>query len=697
MPRKSGAKPPSNFGKGLVTEFTALSFPQDACTETFNCVFSKTGSTERRPGLKVETGGTETSLATTSTAAYVEYNWTGVAGSGSKSFLVQQHGRYLRFFDTSDNMIPSANIESFTVDLNSYRPGSPTIDPATEPCAFDQGDGKLFVVNRGIDPIYVTYTASSNTIAVTAIAVQERDFYGAPETGWDDDERYTGNVAALIAADSNHLYNLYNQGWFISLKIVATSANAPLLLWDAGRADLPSNSDTPWLYLNTLGAITDVFNVGVVGSRGPGSVKASKGHFLLDVFTQSRTGTMSTWDATYALTVTGDRTDDKERFQAVAFFAGRVWYAGAVSSDLNTKIFFSRIVETVDHYGQAYQENDPTSQTLTDLLPSDGGVIRIPEIDQIIKMYSFRTTLLIFATNGVWAISGSTGTGFKANDYVVKKLSSLGTHSRLSFMDFKGTPVWWGDDGVMSVKYDPNYDSFTVENLTFSSIWSFFQAIPKENRKYAKGAYDARNEIGYWIYRNGDIDSTTRYTYDSVLVMNGFSGAFYPWTVESTEKLIRGMLYVQQADGGGTPIVKITTTDPINATTEYLTYGECSSLTYLDWAVDNYTSYFITGAAVDGDAQRFFQANYIWVYLEPTANSSCFMQGLYDFANAEASGKWSTVQQIYNSSMTLRNLNHRRLKVRGKGKALQLKFTSEEGKPFFIAGWSVWETQNADI
>jgi hypothetical protein len=42
-------------------------------------------------------------------------------------------------------------------------------------------------------------------------------------------------------------------------------------------------------------------------------------------------------------------------------------------------------------------------------------------------------------------------------------------------------------------------------------------------------------------------------------------------------------------------------------------------------------------------------------------------------------------------------MRFRRLKVRGKGRALQLRFESETGKPFTIVGWAYKGSANADV
>jgi hypothetical protein len=43
------------------------------------------------------------------------------------------------------------------------------------------------------------------------------------------------------------------------------------------------------------------------------------------------------------------------------------------------------------------------------------------------------------------------------------------------------------------------------------------------------------------------------------------------------------------------------------------------------------------------------------------------------------------------------DIKYNRLKVRGEGLALQYKVYSEEGQPFSIVGWSVYETGNASV
>ena len=119
------------------------------------------------------------------------------------------------------------------------------------------------------------------------------------------------------------------------------------------------------------------------------------------------------------------------------WFQGRVFYAGVDASQQATgdaqyytwteNIYFSQIITPGDNteFGYCYEINDPTSETLFDLLPSDGGVINIQGSGSIYKLFPVVNGLLVFAANGIWFITGSQGIGFTATVYTVTKLSGV--------------------------------------------------------------------------------------------------------------------------------------------------------------------------------------------------------------------------------------------------------------------------------
>lgn len=851
MPRQQTAKAQNKFIRGLITETTALSFPEDACTETFNCVFDETGRVTRRLGFDLEDGWTLGSAVSTETnEVFTEFVWKGAASTGDKSFLVQQQGSTLRFYEMSENTTIGANVHSGTISLDSHLATNSSRDPAEFPCQYATGLGYLLVANQACEPLYITYSIDTDSFAATEVEVRHRDTVGLDDT-LTVNQRLTETVATLATNNPQHYYNILNQGW---------SLTDALTQWDAARTDVPSNADYVALFRSSA---TDSFDNTRVTSQSPGNRPAAKGHFILTAWdpdretalsdagftatlsssevmigrnvgtvihnafsdsvaarafdgttnvsrsgcadsitgssmyigktfttplraskviayganddgfddTMNAAGTVVTlygkqgtaptngtdgtslgsvsftdtsnesagrtatssdtstfWDHIWInVTIPGTRvfvaevqlftvSDEAdavytiERPKCVEFFAGRAFWAGIETTTRGGNIYFSQIAEKADQFGKCYQKNDPTAEDFTDLLPDDGGIIRIPEIASVTRLFAYQNSLLVFATNGVWQISGSSGAAFLATDYVVKRLSDISCTSPHSFVAVRGIPVWWAEDGMFTVKFDANYGSFEVTSLTDQTIQSFILDIPHVNRQYVKGCYDVDGDVVYWLFNDTeDLEQSDYYKYNNVLCMNSLSGAFYPWTVDNDYFSIRGLFYAADPVGSSHHQTKFTTTlDATPGSTEYIVFTLPVSTTYTDWSryaeytnnpvyEEDYTSYFITGYMIEGAPIKFLQSTYAFVYFEQEDDASCYVQGLWDWTNSGDSGKWSTSQQAYNNFSEHRVTNHRRLKIRGKGKALQLKFYSETGKPFTIIGWILRNSVNADV
>ncbi len=839
MPRQSGVSVQNNFVKGLVTEATALSFPENACISTDNIVFDPTGRVKPRLGFDYESSYVSSSYSTANQDNYSSFVWNAVAGDGNISFLVQQMGSTLRFFDISNDTNISANHHATEINIASFLATNSDHLPQYYECQFASGNGNLFVTNPACDPFYVTYDVATNDFTTTEITLLERDFEGLDD-GIPVTERPTDTLAGLETSNPNHYYNLLNQGW--------GGPDDALSQWDTARSDLPSNTDYVGL---SRASTTDAFDNSIITSKvdTPSNRPAPKGHFIIEVASKNRQEVLE--DAGYTFNTTSDSfsmvsastgtiftnftiltsrafddnleqgedecarknsstsaymgknfgsspktiakvrlyptndagngfvdnnnypvvitlygknslpangtdgtnlgsvsvpafTNDPvtinsndttttyqyiwcnlvpnasddillaemqmfsgtlgfERPSCVEFYAGRVFYGGIATSALSNNIYFSQIIENVSQYGYCYQANDPTSEDFPDLLPDDGGFIKIPEMGTLKKLFSYQNALLAFATNGIWLISGSSGASFKADDYVVKKISSIGMNSPQSLCSIKGLPAWWGEDGIYTVTFDPNYDSFTPTSLTLTVIDSFYESIPLANKKYAKCVYDETAKIAYWVY-NDDADlNSDKYKYNSVLCLDGKSKAWYTWSI-SAGPIVRTVSYVKPADRSSDGKLKFLINPSFDGTvafTSTYTFADVLDTNYVDWASTTspvyYETGFTTGYRIDGQTQRFFQPLYVFVFLEAQDNASCFMQGVFDYTTSSAEGKWSTKQQIYNENLTNRGVNFRKLKVRGKGRALQLMFEGEPGKPFTIIGWSIAETASTGV
>ena len=94
----------NNFVGGLKTEFTGLNFPENACTDTSNCVFSLIGDVTRRGGIDFEEDNVLQPINTASVAIN-SYRWRNAGGDGTTEILVEQVGSTINFFKSSSPFI----------------------------------------------------------------------------------------------------------------------------------------------------------------------------------------------------------------------------------------------------------------------------------------------------------------------------------------------------------------------------------------------------------------------------------------------------------------------------------------------------------------------------------------------------------------------------------------------------------------
>lgn len=708
MPRTVNTAVESNFINGLVTEATALNFPENACTDTDNCIFHPKGEAYRRYGLDFEPSYTTKSVNRTDKASS-SYFWQNAAGLSDKNILVVQIGGILYFYAVGNTAV-SQGAYSATIDISTYSSDVDTTKCGKYSCQYSHGQGYLIVVNPYTDPFYITYTAGTDSFSATRITVSVRDVKGLDE----------GNGLIFNTRPSTltntHKYNLWNQGWTESV-YSALGASPVLTIWDAYRTDFPSNADVWWLFKDA----NDNFDYNLADKIKRGNSPAPKGFYTYSAWNLDRT------------TVIGGlpvETSGSERPRCVAFYAGRAWYAGVQAQGYGSRIYYTQTVKSPGYFGSCLQENDPTNQYLFSLLATDGGTIDVLDSGVVINLFAFQNMLLIFATNGIWAISGNQGIGFTPTDFSVKKLSSVPAISSTSFVDVDGTPVWWNNDGIYTVQVaSPQIGSITVSSLTEKSIRTFYNNIPVENKKYAQGSYNPLTRQVQWVYRDRPITSDTdKYECDRALTYNTISKAFYPWTFPHQEVRVLDIIAIPTygtsiidvvtrdgegdivIDGNGESTITRTLTTYLSASVfKYLvcypdtpnykvTFAETYDTTYVDFKTYDstgydFTSYAVSGYALPGKANLKGQETYITVFCSNVDTSTVTLQGVWDYSNSVTSARYTNVQTIHFEGPP-RKYFFRRLKIRGNGRTLQLRFVSVSGLPFNLSGWARNETIN---
>ena len=559
--------------------------------------------------------------------------------------------------------------------------------------------GVYIVSNNGIRQTTITFVLSGN---ISAIALGQQvqiavwglgygtSYLSATVSGWNPS---TFNLIVTVYSGNVPLANSANE-------VTISSSNTSLIsTWFSDVGNYPSNADIWWTFKDS----TDIFNpTTTVGSVISGSANAPQGHFVLNAFQQLRSAVSSVSGLTDVTT--------SSRPQTGTWFQGRVWYTGVNASQVTTgdalyytwteNIYFSQIITDVTQFGMCFQENDPTNENAFDLLPTDGGVIQIQGAGAIQKLFPIQNGLLVFADNGVWFITGSSGIGFAADDYTITKISSVQNISSTSFIDVLGLPMFWNEEGIYAVEPAQGRNGgLAVNPLTVGTILSFYNNIPLDSKRFVRGDYNPISYTVSWVYRSTqEAGISNRYQFDSVLNLNIYNKAFYPYTISSNSNcFVNGIFYLNYPSGTLDPIFKYLTTTG----TSFTFSEENDDVHYVDWFTHdgvgvNYVSSFITGYQIKGQALVKFQPMYMYIFSRNDVNNGYKYNSIWDFATSGNSGKFSTVQVI-NNAVTNFGMVYRRHRIRGRGLAYQLQVQSVDGMPFDIMGWTVLETISGNV
>lgn len=813
-----------SFTKGLITEATALNFPENAATDMDNCVVNIPGDITRRLGVNFEANGSTSTIDRTN-SAMSSYIWNNPGGDGNSKLFVRQVGDTLYFYDISSatSSDPLSTQALTGTVLLSPAIGN-TVDKTAE-AQFSDGNGYLFVYHTSCDPSYVTYDPVSFKLTSYIITVQTRDLYGL-----NDNLKVTQRPATL---STEHNYNIQNQGWTtgnswdttsvtsilgvtgtydftvaaaianvsggdvytgtaniqiysedfqsapgiflttlyctisgtvtsyvgtdlkLSVNSVSYSGNfsgagtstphnfggdgstwqvnppnplwtegntlwqysvwtfsslntSTITTWNSAEGNYPSNADVWWYFTNSSGTFDPATTQPYV-SLSTGN--APQGHYILNAFDMDRSLVSGIANI--------NKVSTTKRPVTGCFTNGRVWYTGindsqATAGDVkyytwSENIYFSQVIQTPNDFGSCYQFNDPTSENLNSLLPTDGGIITLVGCGTIHKLFPIQNGLLVFANNGVWFITGSKGIGFSADDYTITKLSNVQTLSNTSFIDVMGLPFFWTEDGIYSV-VPSSGGALAVTPLTVSTIRTAYNNIPVASKGYARGDYDRINYVIKWVYRSTQESSVTnRYEFDSVICFNTYLKCFYTYSIAAgnNSEHVHDVKYVTYPyAGNGIPLPSFKyPCSKASSNTYSLGFAEEYDTTYKDWGSSDYTSTFTTGFTLakssflklySGEGQKKMQVSYLFLYSRNNDYNSYYIQSLWDFASTYDSNRWSN-QEFHENFSSNYSFIGRKYKPRGRGLALQFKVTSVSGQPFDIVGWSAYAHVNVGI
>ena len=737
----------NQFSGGLVTEANPLAFPENAAVDILNCDVLPTAEVIRRLGVDHESGWSlSTDTITDSqltTYAISTHTWKSVAGSGGRQFLAVQQGNMVYFHDQSETVLSDGK-KSFSIDLDSYLSPAAT-DSSTFKIQGTSGRGFFFIVSEAVTPLQVEYDADGDSITVTEIDFEVRDFTGVDD-GLEIDEEPT-------SLSTTHKYNLKNQGW-------EAASYDPIALFKTDSGVYPSNVQVPWAAVKTGASVIGRVNAKEIRNRGNFTTEAAKGRFKLNPFYRDRSAVSG---------VSGlDVVTTDSRPSTIAFFSGRLAYAGLTDGVHAGDVFISQVLKSdANNAGAIFQAGDPASEDDSALVATDGVIVPIPEAGNIVALESMGTALLVLASNGAWAITGADGGGFKATGFQVNKIGGVeaGCVSRDAVIVIDDGPAWWGKTGIYGSQIDDVSLLPVMQSLTDPTIRTFYQNIDDLDKANAVGAYDEVSKKAFWIYRDRDSATagTSEYHCEKVLVFNRLAGAFFPYDITPlasetpylssvyTVPQVATVLNSEDVTDGGVTVtdsaVDVTVNvegsiassvltgflqmSPVPSTTNNAyTFGQFLNTSFVDWEEAdstgiNYDSYLEVGYNTLGEAAKDKSAPYLVTFFRRTETgfvadpggdgylfsnpSGCNVVAKWEWTDLDASGRWTDAAQVYRQprdwvvdegTLTYDNghpVNTSKVQIPGNGKALAIRYESEDGKDFQLLGWTLDYEGNTSV
>lgn len=693
-----------NFTGGLNTEATPLNFPENSAQEIDNFDLFRTGEVKRRLGLDFENGFTvrpETTPASEmDTAALSTHEWKSVNGKGDINFLVVQIGTKLFFHDLGAE--PVSGTLRGTVDLSSFKTGAAPEDKVFH-TAF--GEGIMAVANEHMDTAIIEFDEIAETFSASAVLMQIRDFEGIDEPGVLTDNRPT-----VLTPD--HHYNLRNQGWPLTATInkrpdggngVFNNAN-PISTTRSQIGVYPSNADI--FHASKAAAAQDEEVIGSYSAyelekQSFGNTPAPQGHYILDLYSKDRTSVSGLAGLSSPLSATDQRP------RIVSFYAGRLWYMGIPDKEYTGDVFFSQQITDTKNAGKCYQDNDPTAEDFNSLLATDGGSIHIADMGQVHWAGQVGQDLIIASTTGIYAVSGTQGANFTADDFTVRKITDEGATARESVIEAEGSIFWWSDGGIWNMQGSQITEELSVNRITRDTIQTFYDDISSAARAYTRGFYDDFAKKIYWLYNDtpGYDAINFRFRYNRALVLDLTLGAWYtytfsdldtdtPWVAALTQKTpgsesVVTYNIVQALDNiveGGDNIVQdvafeefsdvklklLTFVENVDTTYSY-TFSEFQNTNFVDWQTwdtfkhlptdlgEDYTSVLHTGWNDFADPLRIKIISHLTSFFNRTESgyeldalgeivysdpSGAFVQTRWEYTDLD-NGYWTKLEQAY--------------------------------------------------
>lgn len=713
MPRGTAEKNHFKLTTGRITEATPLNFPEGSLLDEENVVLEHTGKISRRRGLEAGAYRYPTDyqgqhgyiFSTRRESPSFSYIWESAIGN--EDVLLLRMADHLFFYKTSEENINSGYI------------GFIDLPDSTSPISVSRSRDTLMLCCKDIFLISL-----SNPVGdVLTLDVEEIEYlrYRKRDKDSSPEDVFVDPMPSELKTD------LINQGWpekeigINNKGSNPTSSNYNDIPWNAFRDQTASRdheADEP-----IYGGVP-----GYPGQRWPGHYDQYS-YYYDDVNQVFDKGEVHSAQQPTSESPRGKIILKMNNFSAGAacFYQGHAVYAardesssqGNYTEEANNTLYVSQSIvkDSMSEYSNCHSYNDPTDIVESSPLDTDGGLITINDAADIIHLATLNNILIVFATNGIWAVVPPSDEAFTVGNFSVSKISNEPISSTRGLVEAGGSLFFWANKAIYSIGLGET-GLPKLQNITEGTIQKFYNEMPKIQKDYCQGVL-SRDELKiFWLYNDtlkstdGDIALANRCL---ILDLRTSSFTTYRFNLPGDPGILTAFplesktseLNENQVVHGSSQEAVLAGSDQVNIGVSSITYGDtgeilhyvvaekpfepydryarvafatATSTDFVDMKMDNssgysYDSYFETGHEVLEDPKRSKQITYVSTYFNRTEErvtsdpvtghvdfdnpSSCYMQYKWEWSNSQESGKWSNKEQVYRlpRNYTLPSLN----------------------------------------
>lgn len=410
-------------------------------------------------------------------------------------------------------------------------------------------------------------------------------------------------------------------------------------------------------------------------------------------------------------------TGPSTRVTDVTTMSGKIFYLAG-----DTVLFSQNVNEDANNINKCYQENDPTSEDLSDLLPTDGGSVKFHSMGDGLALTSFNRGILVFGRERVYGLLSPRNSKFTAIEYDYAELSSAGLAGAKSVVSVADAVFYWSPMGIFRIGVNYNTgDTLVAENITQGRIQQYYNNITDYSKTNCKGVFDYATNRIYWYYPTED---GKPWKLDGVLVYDMNYDAFMPYKIAEGGAVV-GVFTTVNANRNrpaynlfaGEDLV-VAGTDNVIAKeieekydrfqalqhciideTGAISFGDYISRDFRDWLTTSYDSYMISTPLTFNDTwykkqapilQTIFlrtEEDYTTIHNKYIGQSGAYLRMRWNWAWDALSNRWDLIQNCYKPQKDFLYTDYidTLIHIRGRGRSLQIEVRNDQDKDFRLA------------